>query len=190
MRTEPARRAAPARRRSATGLLAAALLLGAPATAEEARPEIPWAEIPWPFAFDPWPAGRAFRCPEGLCGPGVTLAVRPKVGLCNCTTGVTDDEEIDAAGDLAALARDWAPLAPGRPVAVGAMAGRIRGYRLGPAERPGGYADAVLLARGCDLLVATLYGPAPPGEAARAGALDALRAPAMRAWADRALGGS
>jgi hypothetical protein len=157
---------------------------------EIGRQEVAWQEVAWPFAFDPWPAGRAFRCPEAVCGAGAVLAVRPKVGLCNCATGVADDEEIDAAGDLAALARDWAPLAPGGAVTVGPMAGRARGYRLGPAGRPGGYAEAVLLSRGCDLLVATLYGPNPLGETARAAALTALGAPALIAWAERALGGS
>jgi hypothetical protein len=48
----------------------------------------------------------------------------------------------------------------------------------------------VLLSRGCDLLVATLYGPNPLGETARAAALTALGAPALIAWAERALGGS
>ena len=185
------------RARLAALLVAAALPIASPAAAEDAAPrqevdwrEVAWQEVAWPFAFDPWPAGRAFRCPEAMCGAGAVLAVRPKVGLCNCATGVADDEEIDAAGDLAALARDWAPLAPGGTVTVGPMAGRARGYRLGPAGRPGGYAEAVLLSRGCDLLVATLYGPNPLGGTARAGALAALGAPALLAWAERALGGS
>src|ERR1700743_1668054 len=60
-----------------------------------------WREISWPYPRDGWAAGRALRC-EGCGGDlrGVELYVRPKIGFCNCTTGVTDDEEVDRVADL------------------------------------------------------------------------------------------
>ena len=56
-----------------------------------------WQEISWPFPRDGWPAGRAFRCVS--CGErgGIELYVRPKIGFCNCTTGVADDDEATAS---------------------------------------------------------------------------------------------
>ena len=60
-----------------------------------------WQEIAWSFPRDGWPAGRAFRCAS--CGDGgaaVELYVRPKIGFCNCDTGVADDDEVDRVADL------------------------------------------------------------------------------------------
>src|SRR6267154_446931 len=65
-----------------------------------------WREIAWPFPRDGWPAGRAFRCATELCGDNVELYVRPKIGFCNCDSGV-------------------APLQP----AGGGSAGQRRGIR-------------------------------------------------------------
>src|ERR1700749_2945110 len=58
---------------------------------EITRYEIIWREITWPFPRDGWPAGRAFRCGASACGEQVELYVRPKIGFCNCDTGVADD---------------------------------------------------------------------------------------------------
>jgi hypothetical protein len=54
-----------------------------------------WREIAWPFPRDGWPAGRAFRCDEAGCGADIELYVRPKLGFCNCESGVADDDEVD-----------------------------------------------------------------------------------------------
>jgi len=56
---------------------------------ENARPRSgEWQEIAWPFPRDGWPAGRAFRCNGAVCG--VEVYVRPKIGFCNCDSGVAD----------------------------------------------------------------------------------------------------
>src|SRR6185312_14579499 len=62
------------------------------ATARGGAGAVIWREISWPFPRDGWPAGRAFRCES--CG-GIELYVRPKIGFCNCDTGVADDDEVD-----------------------------------------------------------------------------------------------
>jgi len=67
-----------------------------------------WQEIAWPFPRDGWPAGRAFRCAS--CGEA-ELYVRPKIGFCNCDTGVADDEEVDRVADLDLISARFAPLA-------------------------------------------------------------------------------
>src|SRR5215218_1941895 len=90
----------------AAGVMVAAAPAGAPAHATDAglHQTSVWRDIAWPLAFDPWPAGRAFRCDKGTCGADVELYVRPKLGFCNCATGITDDTEIDLVSDLAAIA--------------------------------------------------------------------------------------
>src|SRR5947199_7919293 len=79
---------------TACALSGVAAYVGARPTAAE------WREIAWPFPRDGWPAGRAFRCAPALCGEAVELYVRPKIGFCNCDSGVADDEEVDRVADL------------------------------------------------------------------------------------------
>ena len=84
----------------------------------------PWREIAWPFPRDGWPAGKAFRRGD------VEVYVRPKIGFCNCDTGVADDDEVDRVADLDLISEHFAPLEPGRAVRIADMAGRIRPYEL------------------------------------------------------------
>src|SRR5438552_17378747 len=74
----------------------AATIGGAPQR-EPARQTM-WTEVKWPFPLDQWGIGRAFRCPAEACGSEVNLYLRAKIGFCNCTTGVSDDEELDRVG--------------------------------------------------------------------------------------------
>ena len=62
-----------------------------------------WREIAWPFPRDGWPAGRALRCEDAACGEAVELYLRPKIGFCNCDTGVADDDEFFGQRVLAAI---------------------------------------------------------------------------------------
>src|SRR5580704_17376624 len=59
-----------------------------------------WTEAAWPFPVDQWGGGWAFQCKAADCGIDVKLYLRPKIGFCNCQTGVADDEELDRVGDL------------------------------------------------------------------------------------------
>src|ERR1700731_3016840 len=89
-----------------------------------------WREIAWPFPRDGWPAGRAFRCDTAACGEAVELYVRPKIGFCNCDSGVADDDEVDRVADLDLISPRFAPVEAGQVVHVAEMAGRSRSYDL------------------------------------------------------------
>jgi hypothetical protein len=78
---------------------------------------------------DQWGKGKAFRCKAANCGAEVNIYVRAKLGSCDCTTGVADDEDLDRMGDLA-LVGEVSPLGAGRPVSIAWMKGRSRAYAL------------------------------------------------------------
>ena len=65
----------------------------------------------WPgrFPTDQWGKGKAFRCKARDCGTEVNLYIRAKIGFCNCTTGIADDEELDRLGDLDLIGSEVAP---------------------------------------------------------------------------------
>src|SRR5450631_308710 len=56
-----------------------------------------WIEVKWPFLLDQWGIGKAFPCPSADCRLKVDLYVPPKIGFCNCATGVSDDAFLDHA---------------------------------------------------------------------------------------------
>jgi hypothetical protein len=144
-----------------------------------------WQEIAWPFPRDGWPAGRAFRCDS--CG-GVELYVRPKIGFCNCDTGVADDDEVDRVTDLDLISARFAPARPGKAVHVAGLAGRARFYDLKMTDGADHTAIGVALSHRCDLLVAVAQGRAEATELQRA-ALDYLASREMRGWMLASLGG-
>ena len=130
-------------------ILAVLVLLSGAAT----RPGGGWQEIAWPFPRDAWPAGRAFR------GEGMEVFVRPKLGFCNCTVGVTGDAEVDAVSDVDMLSPAFTAPADGEPVRIAGLLGRARTYRVtvsGGQVTAAGYA----LSSKCDLLVAMARGSA------------------------------
>jgi len=165
-----------------------ALVLAAVAGLAGAAPRAPsvlppgWREIAWPFPRDAWPAGRAFRCDGAGCGGGLDVYVRPKLGFCNCTTGVTEDSEVDAVADLDMIRPDFIPAADGAPVRIAGIKGRARSYTMADGQPASGYA----LSTGCDLLVAASLGPAARSGVERVRAL--LEAPGVAPWIARTLG--
>ena len=145
-----------------------------------------WQEIAWPYPRDGWPAGRAFRC-DGCVG-GIELYVRPKIGFCNCDSGVADDDEVDRVADLDLISERFAPLAPGNVIRVADLSGRSRAYDL---DMPGGARHAavgIAVSHHCDLLVAVAQGSARAGELQRE-ALAFLTTEEMKRWMMAALGG-
>jgi hypothetical protein len=124
-----------------------------------ARPAVAgWREIAWPFPRDGWPAGRAFRCDTALCGEAIELYVRPKIGFCNCDSGVTDDDEVDRVADLDLISERFAGIEPGNVVRVAGMSGRIRNYSLQMQDGLRHTAVGIAVSRRCDLLVAVAQG--------------------------------
>jgi len=178
---------------AAMGLLLGALS-GAVAAYEAARPQLvgeqgtKWREIAWPFPRDGWPPGRAFRCDAASCGEGVELYVRPKIGFCNCDTGVADDDEVDRVADLDLMSDRFVPLAPGQVVRVDDMSGRSRDYALTMSDGTRHQAVGIAVSHRCDLLVAVTQGRGAAPQLQRA-ALAFLASHEMTHWMMAALGG-
>jgi hypothetical protein len=164
----------------------AAYQVGRPMAAQgEAR----WQEIAWSFPRDGWPAGRAFRCAScGEGGAGVELYVRPKIGFCNCDSGVADDDEVDRVADLDLISAQFMPQEGGQVIRVADMAGRSRSYDLKMSDGAQHAALGIALSHRCDLLVAVAQGRAAPSELQRE-ALAYLATPEMHRWMMTALGG-
>lgn len=158
---------------------------GSPAGSVGAGPAA-FTEIKWPFLMDQWGLGRAFRCGPADCGANVDVYLRTKVGFCNCTTGVADDDEVDRVGDIELLdGKTVTPLGPGRPVRVGAMAGRARLFRVEiPYHWSDRFAVLVALSNKCDAVVATVVTDLAPTPEQQAAALGFLDSKAVRAWAE------
>jgi hypothetical protein len=87
-----------------------------------------WTEAKWRFPIDQWGLGKAFVCAAADCGGEVQLYVRPKIGFCNCATGVSDETELERVADTELLRAKTRALGPGRPIKVGWMRGLSRSY--------------------------------------------------------------
>ena len=112
-----------------------------------------WHEMVWPFPSDPWGRGRAFRCEAAACGSEIDLYVRVKLGFCNCTAAI-DDEEINRVADFDLVGGDRTALGPGKPISIHGINGRSRRYTL---AGPGAKAPSVLAVAfhdRCDMVVA------------------------------------
>src|ERR1700761_6429922 len=117
-----------------------------------------WREIAWPFPRDGWPAGRAFRCDAAACGEDVELYVRPKIGFCNCDSGVADDDEVDRVADLDLMSQRFVPLEAGKVIRISGLSGRSRSYDPSMADGSARTAIGFALSRRCDLMVAVVQG--------------------------------
>jgi hypothetical protein len=147
-----------------------------------------WREIAWPFPRDGWPAGRAFRCAPDTCGGDLEVYVRPKIGFCNCDSGVADDDEVDRVADLDLISPRFVALEPGRAVRIAGMPGRSRAYELEIADGSRHSAVGIAVSRRCDLLVAVGQGKGPASKVQRA-ALEYLGSSDMRRWMTAAMAG-
>ena len=147
-----------------------------------------WTEVRWPFRMDEWGIGRAFVCKAADCGSDVALYLRAKVGFCNCTSGVTDDDELDRVGDLPLLSNAFVGLAEGRGVVVAGMSGRSRPYQVSLPLWQSQTAVAVVLHAKCDAMVATIVADRDRLAAAEQNGLAFLGGPSVLQWAKMALG--
>src|SRR5215470_7501250 len=139
-----------------------AFLLAAKPPAEMRGEGPVWTEAAWPFPIDQWGQGWAYQCKAADCGIEVNLYLRPKIGFCNCQTGVADDEELDRVSDVDLIGGEGSALGPGRPIAVHWMKGRSRGYRIGaPSTRS---VLSLAFNERCDVIVATVIAGDDPVE--------------------------
>ena len=123
-----------------------------------------WQESAWPSPRDGWPAGRAWHCSAASCGADIDIYARAKIGFCNCTTGVADDDEVDRVADLDLLSDEFVPRAVGKVIRVGDMAGRARLYSINMADGSRRSAVGIAASRKCDLMVAVAVAPAATPE--------------------------
>ena len=174
------------------GLAGAQALLGRnPANVANAVASIPrpvWTEVKWPFLIDQWGKGKAFQCAAAHCGREVNLYLRAKIGFCNCTTGVADDEELERLSDFHFLGDELLPLGAGRPIAVASMKGRSRTYKLMARNRPGETAISIAFNEGCDAIVATIVLPHDQPSAIEPSVIDFLNSRTVVNWASAVLG--
>jgi hypothetical protein len=171
------------------GVAVAAVFLGAVAFQDGPRfaPDSAWREIAWPFGRDAWPPGRAFRCASATCGEGAEVYVRPKIGFCNCTTGVADDDEVDRVTDLDLISERFGPAEAGQEVRIGEMPGRARHYTLRMRDGTVRLAVGFAVSRRCDVVVAVAQGGSAAPPELKHAALDLLSSKAVTAWLDSAL---
>jgi hypothetical protein len=113
-----------------------------------------WTEVVWPFPQDQWGKGKAFRCKANDCGAEVNLFLRAKIGFCNCTDGVRDDEDLDRMGDLVLLG-EFSAIGTGHPISIAWMKGRSREYTLARRNPYGTSAISVVFNERCDMIAAT-----------------------------------
>ncbi len=145
-----------------------------------------WQEVRWPFLMDQWGLGRAFHCAARDCGTEINVYVRAKIGFCNCTTGVSDDQEMDRIGDVELINAQFAGDAAGNAVTVGDMGGRSRLYRLTGGS--GGKVLTVAFSRKCDVMVATAITGGSRAAPPEPLVLQFLNGDLITGWAIRDLG--
>lgn len=150
------------------------------------RPQ--WNEVAWPFLVDQWGKGKAFHCAAEDCGTEVYLYLRAKIGFCNCTTGVADDEELERLSDFDLMGTHIANLGGGRPITVAWMKGRSRSYAFSGAARGGKSALSIAFNDRCDAIVATVVVGHDRAELIEPGALEFLNGKTVLRWAEVTLG--
>jgi hypothetical protein len=169
-------------------VLAAALAwFGLPQHAAATATAPVWTEIAWPFPTDPWGKGKAFRCRAADCGAEVNLYLRAKIGFCNCTTGVADDDDVDRMGDLV-LVGEASPLGTSRPIRIASMEGRSRAYTLNARNPPGKTAISVVFRERCDMIAATAVLGHDRPAAIEPSVIEFLNGNKVMRWAEITLG--
>jgi len=180
----------PVRRYGSWALVAILLLAGAASEVAQAYEGslAAWNEISWPFPHDAWETGRAFMCKSEACGGEVTLYVRPKIGFCNCATGISDDDEVDRVTDLDLIDPDFKPLGDGKPIEAAGMPGRARHYTGHLRDGSGRKLMGIALSRKCDVVVAIAQSISFDRIDEQI-AFDFLSSPPIRSWIEAGLDG-
>jgi hypothetical protein len=138
--------------------------------------------------MDQWGRGKAYHCRAADCGADVYLYIRAKIGFCNCTTGVADDEELERVSDRELFGDKTIAHEPGRPIAVAWMKGRSRVYTGLSNTPPDASALAIAYNDRCDVIVATAVVSSKAPASFEPAVLDFLNSEPVMRWAERALG--
>ncbi|MEH2501771.1 hypothetical protein V1290_000582 [Bradyrhizobium sp. AZCC 1578] len=171
------------------GVVLAALLAwsGLPQNAAATATAPVWTEMAWPFPSDPFGKGKAFRCKAADCGAEVNIYLRAKIGFCNCTTGIADDDDVDRMGDLT-LVGEASPLGTSRPIRIAWMDGRSRAYTLNARNPLGKTAISVVFRERCDMIAATAVLGHDRPAAIEPSVIEFLNGSTVMRWAEIALG--
>jgi hypothetical protein len=147
-----------------------------------------WAEVKWPFPIDEWGKGKAFRCGATDCGAEINLYIRAKIGFCNCTTGVSDDNELDRLSDFSLMGEKFSVLGSGHPINVAWMKGRSRFYAVANSYQAPNSALAIAFNDRCDAVVATAVVAHDRPAAIEPVVIEFLNSKTIINWAEVALG--
>ena len=142
----------------------------------------------WPFPIDQWGKGKAFRCKAADCGAEVNIYLRAKLGFCNCTTGVADDDDLDRMGDFDLVGERFRRSAPAVRSAIAWMKGRSRAYTLSARNPPGKTVISVVFNERCDMIVATAVLGHDRPAATEPGVIEFLNGNTVMRWAEITLG--
>ena len=145
-----------------------------------------WLERKWPFPLDQWGIGKAFVCLPTDCGDQVSLYLRPKIGFCNCATGVDDDAELERVGDNELISATSRAMGFGHAVRVGWMKGRGRLYQ--ESKNADSYLLSIAFNDRCDAIAAlATLGHGNP-EIVEPAVIAFLNSDPILRWAGKALG--
>jgi hypothetical protein len=169
------------------GIAGSAAVRGLRAPANPSAIEPVWSEVKWPFLLDQWGIGKAFVCMPADCGVKIDVFIRPKIGFCNCSTGVSDDNELERVADTDLISPKVRPVGPADPVKIGWMKGLSRAYRVSD-EKPDERLLSVAFNDECDVVVALAsLGNTDPAAVAPA-VISFLNSTPMVLWAKKELG--
>lgn len=173
----------------ASGGLASAFALFSPRHSNDLQnPQAIWRETSWPFPMDQWGTGKAFGCSAADCGAEIAVYLRAKVGFCNCSGGMTTDEEIDRIADFDLFGSALYPQAAGVPVRAAWMNGRARPFAVRDSRQRDFTALTIGLHDHCDALVATAALPRGALSVAEPAIRRFLDSKIFRDWAETTLG--
>jgi len=147
-----------------------------------------FAEVRWPFPTDEWGEGKAFRCSAKDCGVDVNVYIRAKIGFCNCSTGVSDDNELDRLSDFNLMGDKPSVLGPGHEINIAWMKGRSRAYTVTEPYRAPGSVLAIAFNDRCDAIVATATVAHDGPKAIEPSVIEFLNSEVIVHWAEVTLG--
>jgi hypothetical protein len=147
-----------------------------------------FAEVRWPFPTDEWGEGKAFRCAAKDCGVDVNVYIRAKIGFCNCSTGVSDDNELDRLSDFNLMGDKPSVLGPGHEINIAWMKGRSRAYTVTEPYHAPGSVLAIAFNDRCDAIVATATVAHDGPQAIEPSVIEFLNSEVIVHWAEVTLG--
>jgi hypothetical protein len=147
-----------------------------------------FAEVRWPFPTDEWGEGKAFRCAPADCGVEVNVYIRAKIGFCNCSTGVSDDSELDRLSDFNLMDGKPSVLGPGHEINIAWMKGRSRAYTVSEPYHAPGSVLAIAFNDRCDAIVATATVAHDGPQAIEPSVIEFLNSEVIVHWAEVTLG--